>query len=160
MKQQYLTSNNLNRALSKQAAKMIKAVPKECWRNATRSLLTRPELAHAHYVEGWIVLPALPVPLEHGWLELDGQIIDPTPVTWKSRHAYFAALRLSKDDLLQALREDTALPIVWRYGWGGMKHPAYAQAYQDAWWVDVPVPAKQRAQISKGTKPVIVLPRR
>ena len=160
MKQQYLTTDNLNRVLSKQAAKTIQAVPKECWQNATRSLLTLQELAHAHYLEGWIVSSAILVPLEHGWLELDGQLIDPTPATWKWQHTYVPALHFTKDELVQALHDNTALPIAWRHGWGGMQHPAYVKAYQDAWWIGVPASAKQRAQIRKGTKPVLVLPRR
>ena len=160
MQNQYLTSNNLNRVLSKRAAKTINAVRNGCWENAYRALMELPELAHGQYVEGWFVRIDLPIPIEHAWIELEGKLIDPTPISWHARYAYLPALRFTRDELVEALMEKTALPIAWRYGWGGMRHPAYAKAYQDAWWVSLPVSAKQRAKISKGTKPVIVLPKK
>src|SRR3712207_6711599 len=126
------TSRHLNRVVSKRAAKIINAKPKECWKNAFFSLLEVPELAHGQYVEGWIVPTTIPIAIEHAWIELDGQIIDPTPKSWITPFAYFPGLRLSKDEFMEAVTDDGRLPIVWRYGWGGMEHLGYSEAYRQA----------------------------
>ena len=144
MNQTPLTNKQLNRVLSKRAGKTIRAVPNACWQNAYRSLLELPELANGHYVEGWIVRTDLPVPLEHAWLELDGQIIDPTPISWSSPFVYFPGLRLTKSEVLQVVTDETPLPIVWQHGWGGMKHQLYVQAYQQAWAYGLPEVKVQR----------------
>jgi hypothetical protein len=138
------TSKQLNRVLSKHSAKTIKAVPNECWQNAYRAFMELPELAHGYYVEGWFVRIDLPMPIEHAWVELAGNIIDPSPVSWSARHAYFPAVRFTRDELLEALTEKTALPIAWQYGWGGMQHPEYKRAYQQAWAYGLPAEKVQR----------------
>ena len=138
MKQHYHTSDNLNLSLSKRAAKKTHAIPNACWINAYCALMELPELAHGYYVEGWFVNIALPVPIEHAWIELDGQIIDPTPVSWSVHHAYFPALRFTKHEIAQEIMETVELPIAWRYGWSGMKHPDYARAYKQAWSFGIP----------------------
>jgi hypothetical protein len=154
MKQQ-LTSDNINRTLSKKAAETIQPIPKECWKNATLALVALPELSRAHYIEGWSVLAEIPVPFEHAWLELDGQIIDPTPAMWKGHQTYFPGLRLTKDELLQALNEDSSLPIVWRSEWGGMRHPDFLEAYIAAWGGVVSLTPDIREKLSKKTKPLL-----
>jgi hypothetical protein len=132
------TSDNLNLALSKRAAKTIKAIPKACWQNAYRSLMELPELSRGYYIEGWMVDVNLPIPIEHGWVELDGQIIDPTPVMWKATHAYFSGLRFTKEEVLQTVRDATELPIASRYGVEGIKNPTYRNAWKKAFFYGIP----------------------
>jgi hypothetical protein len=145
MNQSPQTSKHLNRAISKRAAKIIQSKPKECWKNAFFSLLEVPELARGQYVEGWIVPITIPIAIEHAWIELDGQIIDPTPKSWITQFAYFPGLRLSKDELMHAVADDGRLPIAWRYGWGGMEHPGYSEAYKHA--LSFGIPPKQREKL-------------
>jgi hypothetical protein len=142
------TRNMFNRALSKHAAKIVNAIPRACWQNAYRALLQLPELSNGCYVEGWIVNVDVPVPIEHGWVELDGQIIDPTPKAWTVQFTYFPGLRLSKAELLQAVTDDGRLPIVWRYGWGGMQHSGYREAYRQA--LDYGIPEEQLQKLGIG----------
>jgi hypothetical protein len=42
-------------------------------------------------------------------------------------------LRYTKEELFQALDAGVRLPLVRQYGSGGMKHPAYAETYKQAW---------------------------
>jgi hypothetical protein len=142
------TSDILNLALSKRVAKIVNAQPKECWKNAFFSLMEVSELARGQYVEGWITPITIPIAIEHAWIELDGQIIDPTPKSWTVQFAYFPGLRLSKDKLMQAVGDDGRLPIVWRYGWGGMEHPGYREAYRQA--LDYGIPELQLQKLRKG----------
>ena len=138
MQQTHHLCKQLNLQLSQQAAKHVNAVPKACWQNAYRALLQVPALSSGCYVEGWIVDVNLPIPIEHGWVELDGQIIDPTPVMWRDTHAYFPGLRFTKTEVLQTVSDATALPIVSRYGVEGIKSPAYRQAWRNAFFFGMP----------------------
>ena len=98
-------------------------------------------------VEGWFVPTTIPIAIEHAWIELDGQIIDPTPKSWITQFAYYPGLRLSKDELMHAVTDDGRLPIVWRYDWGGMQHPGYSEAYKKAW--SFGIPPKKREKLRK-----------
>ncbi len=138
MQQLPQTSDNLNLALSQRAAKTVTAVPHACWQNAAAALLVLPELASGQYVEGWAVLVAVPIPVEHAWIELAGQLVDPTPISWQGQFAYFPGLRFTKAEVAHAVHAGIQLPLAWQYGWGGMKHPAYVQAYKQAWSFGLP----------------------
>jgi hypothetical protein len=132
------TNGTLNLTLSKRAGKKVKAAPNACWQNAYRALMQLPELSSGCYVEGWIVNIEIPVPLEHAWIELAGQIIDPTPVMWRETHAYFPGLRFTKAEVLQTVRDETELPIASRFGAEGIKSPAYRTAWKQAFFFGMP----------------------
>jgi hypothetical protein len=131
-------NDRLNLPLSKRAAKIVNAVPKACWQNAYRALLHVPELASGYYVEGWYVSHGIYIAFEHAWIELDGHIIDPTPISWKRHHAYFPGLRFTKDDLRREVQTATELPIAWRYGVEGIQSPAYRKAWKQAFFFGIP----------------------
>ena len=57
--------------------RLVRSKPKQCYCNAARVVLAIPEYADADYVEGLAVLAKVMV-IEHGWVEKDGVIIDPT----------------------------------------------------------------------------------
>lgn len=104
-----MSTKTLDTALSAQLAKTVRAPSKECWLNAFRAMHERPGL---RYVEGWCVLNGLLV--EHGWLETDTAIVDPTLY----RHPparYFAGLVFTPaaaSSTLQVLGTGE-LPIAW-----------------------------------------------
>jgi hypothetical protein len=89
-----------------------------------------PDYANAVYVEGMAVFGGLPV--EHGWVEKDGVIVDPTlPL---KPGVYFPGLRFRGGlELAEALRIPKAkgtsdLPIFFRFGWGGVDSPEFRAA--------------------------------
>ena len=137
-----MPATNFDHATSKRLAKLIGAKPKQCWRNAVLALPGLP--AAARYVEGFITFGTADHPLriaiEHGWVELEGRIIDPTLTEGDSE--YFAGVRYPSSTILSAVRRRTLdLPIAWpggrglkrlRKGWGGWDPEAYYAAHRAA----------------------------
>jgi hypothetical protein len=72
------------------------------------------------------------LPIEHGWVEKDGVIVDPTLPLDKG--VYFPGLRFKgQRGLAEALRiakpgYTTELPIFYRFGWGGVDSPEFRAA--------------------------------
>jgi hypothetical protein len=109
---------------SNRTNKLVAARAKQCYNNAFRVVSTLPEYAEATYVEGLVVLPG-GLLIEHGWVERDGEVIDPTLLY--DGIAYFPGLRFrGVRGIAEAMttipkpgytRED--LPIFYRMGWGG-----------------------------------------
>jgi len=64
-----------NRELSLHLYNQIKAKPSHCFSNSVKALALVPK---AEYVEGYTVSPSVSEPYLHAWLELDGNIIDPS----------------------------------------------------------------------------------
>lgn len=95
-----------DRELSDAAAECVDAKPKQCYRNAVMSLVLADHwlLGDSHdlvYVEGTIIVDGLPIPFEHGWLELkDGTVIDPTSAVVQSSDTnvdYYPAVRFAPE---------------------------------------------------------------
>lgn len=118
--------------------------PRECWQNACavasallrkqhHPLLTAQQRASARYVEGWAVMPQHPVVFEHGWLEVEGNVVDVTLTT--ACPAYFPGVTYSLDEAAQAARNRRHLPIVAQqrphaWGWGSRDYVlAYVSAH-------------------------------
>jgi len=77
------------------------------------------QYAKADYVEGMAVLGGLPI--EHGWVEKEGVIIDPTLPD--DQGEYFPGLRFQGEcGLAKALQrfKRRELPFFYHYGWGGV----------------------------------------
>lgn len=62
---------------SKRVGKIIRAIHKLCYRNAFRVVQNVPGYEKANSVEG-IASFQNGLPIEHGWVERNGEIIDPT----------------------------------------------------------------------------------
>jgi hypothetical protein len=107
--------------------------------NAFRLIQEDDEYGNADYIEGMAVFAGALV-IEHGWVEKDGVIVDPTLPTeelayfpglrFKGRRGLAEALQIPKDD------HTDDLPIFYRFGWGGIESPefraAMARAYRYA----------------------------
>jgi hypothetical protein len=90
-----------SRRLAKRYRRLLR--PQQCFDNA-RLVLRDPDLiARAPYVEGWCVGPRSHEVFSHGWLELDGKIIDPTLPDCELE--YFAGLRLTAAELDARIRQ-------------------------------------------------------
>jgi hypothetical protein len=123
------------------AAEGIGAVVKECYRNATLALIRDADIAAlpgVRYVEGWALYHDTGLPVEHGWLEYQGEagprVIDPTCVLLfgiEAGMSYFPAHYYTRDVLRRGARWAGALPI-WHetHGW---TDPDMAAARERAW---------------------------
>jgi len=112
--------------------RLVRSKPKQCHVNAARVVLAVPEYAKADYVEGLAVIGGALV-IEHGWVEKDGVIVDPTLP--KDDLLYFPGLRFEgQRGLAEAMEipdpEGSArdLPIFYRFGWGGVDSPEFRAA--------------------------------
>jgi len=77
---------------SLRVAGLVQAKPRLCWRNTVNLIYELPEYWQATYVEGIVLDPRHPdFPQEHGWVERDGDIIDPTLPALELQ--YFPALK-------------------------------------------------------------------
>jgi len=119
-------------AESKRVRRLLRARPQQCFWNAFQAVQRVPEYADAEYVEG-IAVNRYRITLEHGWVEKDGVIIDPTlpddelvyfpGLRFKGLHGLSEALRIPKPEW----SED--LPIFYRFGWGGIESHEFRSAW-------------------------------
>ena len=70
-------NTNKNTEESKRVGKAVKAKKQQCYINAMRVIWYVPEYDKADYVEGYAVING-DFCIEHGWVEQDGVVIDPT----------------------------------------------------------------------------------
>lgn len=121
-----------NTVESQRVGKLVRAKGKQCYHNAFRVVMESPGYAKADYVEGLAVFDDAMV-IEHGWVEKDGVIVDPTLPS--EQLVYFPGLRFrGQRGLAEAVRipkpkrtrED--LPIFYRFGWGGIDSPEFRAA--------------------------------
>jgi hypothetical protein len=113
----------------------VGAVAQQCFRNAFKVIEYVPGYENAWYVEG--VVACGPLLTEHGWVERDGEVLDPTRPD--GRMAYFPGLRFrGQAGVAEALRlpkpsrTDPDLPFLYRFGWGGYESPEFRRAWEDA----------------------------
>ncbi len=117
----------LNEELSKRVQAAVK--PGSCWRNAFTALALA-DLAGAEYVEGWVVTKGSRQIIEHGWLENDGEVVDPTLPG--EVEAYFAGLRFTAAQAREAFEQAKGkLPVAWYLAYDLGDKDAYA-AYHEA----------------------------
>jgi hypothetical protein len=119
-----------DRELSRRLAEALGSQTHSAWLKAWQALQSDPNLGDGLYVEGWAVTLDGLLAMEHGWLELDGRIVDPTQ--WDGDVAYFPGLRFDKDQALKALQNNPELPIAGQGGARLWDNPAYYRAWQDA----------------------------
>ena len=117
-------NQNKDVAESARVGRKVRAKVSQCFLNAWRVIQHVPDYANADYVEGLAVCKS-GLCIEHGWVEKDGVIVDPTIHTddmvyypglrFKGQRGQAEALRIPKPE-----RTDDELPIFYRFGWGGI----------------------------------------
>lgn len=94
---------NVERSI--EVGRRIQAEPKECWKNSILAIMSIDELENATYCEG--VVTFLGIVIEHGWLELNDEIIDPTWYLIRDEEddqvRYFQGERYTKTDIEVAI---------------------------------------------------------
>jgi len=116
---------------SARVGKLVRAKSRQCYLNAFRVIQQVREYAQADYVEGMAVTGGLAI--EHGWVEKDGTIVDPTlpsqemvyfpGLRFRGEHGLAKAITIPKPDYTE---ED--LPFFYRFGWGGIDSPEFRMA--------------------------------
>lgn len=139
----------LERGLSIKLQRKLIPQLQKCWLNALHAVRETRGLLHAMglgdrplmYVEGWMVLEPLPIPMEHGWLQVDDIVIEPTlPLERDNKQAlpyhytfgqiaYYPAFVDTPENAMVLVSKSKSLPIL-------PYHPdtreQQAQAYRDA----------------------------
>ncbi|MBW4500383.1 MAG: hypothetical protein KME57_12685 [Scytonema hyalinum WJT4-NPBG1] len=135
----------LDEALSVDVAQRVKSKPKTQFQNAYRAALAT---QGAVYVQGFLAFAGKPYkPIEHGWIELENSIVDPT-LPYLNKNAqeiwYFPAQTLTVKELKAIIEEskedypeDDPLPIYGDppyeyYGNVMLGDKSYQEAYQAA----------------------------
>lgn len=122
-------NQQIDRELSQKVAQAIKARMGQCYHNAYMALFELPK--GAQYVEGYIVTYPKEYIVEHGWVELDGKIIDPTLFN-KPNIIYFPGLRF-EGPLAVTAAMGAELPVSDPDDEGGPITQGIMEAYADAW---------------------------
>ena len=122
---------------SKRVKELVMSKAKQCYVNAARVVMGVAEYADAEYVEGLAVIEKVFV-IEHGWIEKDGVIIDPTlpdkpldyfpGLRFKGLRGVAEALKVPKPE-----RTSEDFPIFFRFGWGGIDSPEFRSALVEAY---------------------------
>jgi len=103
-------AKKIDLSLSWALARRIHAKPKACWRNAYLALA---ELPAALYVEGWCLTPGNYRVIEHGWIETEFAIIEPT-LYKRPPLEYFAGNIYTSGELKSELSNLAELPLIWQ----------------------------------------------
>jgi hypothetical protein len=126
---------NKNVGRSKKLKKAIHAKARECWTNAWVAIATQDEYENATYVEGAVI--AFGDVVEHGWIEHEGEIIDPTLLD--ANITYFPGLRFKGRTGLDStwhipgyMESGVQLPVYLRLGHCGVDSPQFLKAVVDA----------------------------
>ena len=113
--------------------KRIRVKPQQCYYNAFKTMFYCPEYESATYVEG-IVHDG--VSIEHGWIEFNGEILDPTLPSHDL--IYFPGLRLEGmlevSKVMRLPKPDGCedIPFFYRFGWGGRDSHEFRAAWEGA----------------------------
>ena len=117
---------------SRRVRRLVRARAHQCYGNAFHAIQQIPEYTDAEYVEGMAV-ERHGLAFEHGWVEIDGMIVDPTLPAKKL--VYFPGLRFrGLSGLFEALcipkpkHSSKDLPIYFRFGWGGIESQDFRAA--------------------------------
>jgi hypothetical protein len=127
---EFHTTPEKDYAESKRVCRAIGAAIKRCWRNARKVIEQLDEYASATYIEGWIVKENGAL-VEHGWIVLDGKIIDPTLPEIVA--TYFSGLEFTGRAGIAAFLgtpEHKSEPF--HYAFGLADSPSYQQAFRAA----------------------------
>lgn len=133
-----------NRYLERVLRDRIQAEAKQCYKNSVLALYVmrsrkRYHPDHVFYVEGWL---GGVMPIEHGWLEVSGKVVDVTLPGKYPSEAYFPGQRFEMLTVLKAVLSSSSsfmLPITLtpgrklkahRFPPFGFSCPEYKQAYE------------------------------
>lgn len=99
----------INRLMGQELARSVHAVKKQCFRNAVMALGSYRGGAEAYYVEGILLIWERSLQTDHDWLEIDGEIVDPT-LNDCDAIDYYPVFRWSHSEIQHFLEKRLTLP--------------------------------------------------
>lgn len=126
----YGRGKRINSERSRELAKQCDPQKKECYTNAFTSLALAGE--NAKYVEGYTVDNEIGFPFEHGWIETEDEILDPTLIMLDddlaARYTYFPANEWTHNEVFDEFDAagSATLPLA------DMRDPKQQEAFQAA----------------------------
>jgi hypothetical protein len=119
----------INRKLSEELCDLVGAQNKDCFKNSVLASMATPG---SFYVEGWAIT-SFGLVVEHGWVEKDGEVIDPTPVYVQNldNTKYFPGVKYTSKEIMKLFgrKSNITVPIVSSKNGHGMEHPEFRRAY-------------------------------
>jgi hypothetical protein len=100
----------INPEKSREIAKKINSRPGECFYNASTGSNS---VDNGQYVIGYVWGQHKKYAIEHGWIESDGEIIDPTLILLDNNiklSRYFPVLQFNHEEMIQELLENNSNP--------------------------------------------------
>ncbi len=101
----------INTELSQLIAIQVQSQPNQCYQNAARALEVLGSTAR--YVEGFLLMQGLYIPMRHAWIELDGIIIDPSPLEGVAA-GYYPVACYTYEQVVNQLKAQSGLPFFGR----------------------------------------------
>lgn len=97
--------------MARELAYVTAPKPKRCWSNSVYALLAHRLRCHGKaencfYVEGWLLVGNGAVAIEHGWLEIDNQIVDVTLIDQYPSEMYYPVHRHAYEEAARRLGRD------------------------------------------------------
>lgn len=121
---------------SARVRRLVRAKPKQRFRNAVHVVRYVPGYEEADYVEG-VIVTVKDVVTVHGWVERNGVIVDPTlpdddllyypGLRFKGRRGISEAMRIPRPS------DVDDLPILERFGEGGGESEEFVEAWSAAY---------------------------
>lgn len=122
-----ISTKPANNGRSAELSERCRAVIKECYKNSVLALPLVMTDEPAEYVEGYVIDTDIGFPFEHGWIETETEILDPTLIKLDddlSRYVYVPASRFTYAEIMDEFDVDgMMLPIT------DMRSPNQQQAF-------------------------------
>lgn len=98
------------RVLEQALKDRLGVLPKQCWWNALRAAkaLAKRKGVKVEYVEGYAVMRDFRIPYAHGWIEVNGEVVETTHD--EPAAAYFAGVRYDP----KTTRAKSTMPLAYR----------------------------------------------
>ncbi len=125
-------NKNVQKSLRLAKDKRANVKKQQCYYNAFKAIQYVPEYAEAVYVEGIGVFRE-GLQIEHGWIECDGEIIDPTLPS--EDLLYYPGLRCEGQlgiSKIMVATKSCGVPFFYSFGWGGRDLPGFQEARRQA----------------------------
>jgi len=102
--------------LAKELAELTEPEPNACWPNSVEAMLAYRlikggKIARVNYVEGWLLICKGKWAIVHGWLEIEGKIVDVSLLDNYDASCYHPAQVYSYEGFFDHMRPEQGLPL-------------------------------------------------
>lgn len=98
-------------AMAEQLADLWGKIEKgHCWRNSVMAMACAFPASEITYIEGWVLLQPESYPIEHGWLDVAGKVVDVTLPGENGPQSYFGVHRYTHKKVGAMVRSNHTMP--------------------------------------------------